>query len=1454
MIFNVRDFGAVGDGATNDTAAIQAAVDAAHAAGGGQVYIPAGTYIVTGHSSASDGAIMLYDNITVYGDGMGASTVKLQDNWNHAVTGIFRTPADVENHDVGMHDLTIDGNRANNTGKVDGWFNGVSPGEPGADTNITLDHVEIMNCGGYGFDPHEETINLVITNCISHGNGIDGFTLDFQINGRVENCVAYENDRHGFNIVTSSHDILLLNNIAHDNGGDGIIVQRGSEDVPVPYNIIIRGGSVYNNHSDGVQVDKADYVTVDNVNVHHNWERGIRFLGSNHSIIQHCHVHNNSMSKNLAYEEIRLENYDDTAGASGRFYLTTHTQIIDNTITDDGAVRGNYSVKEMPGVDYTTISGNTIYGTGHDTPLLSGSHSTFTEPDPASFTPNTDPNAPHILYAPLLGQSNAELMKLTAPDGGSGLGHVESGLMATGQFDQVVTMTNIAVGGSTVDGDRGADNHPERVWWYPDQMKPGQALLEAVDQMQHQIAELRALGPVTINMIWGQGESEANQLGTPKSEAGRQLNEQEYINSTRQVFNYIQDHLGHDADIQFYLMETGIFHNEAAAKYGYPQFTIDKENLGLTYVHDAQEKMALAWADTHLAVNYSDLPMNADVDPNSPDYDPSWETDTWHLSLTSKEIAADRLTNFIALDMGTTHMLDDPGPNYPLADLADLTIHAGPGVTATGNTHNNIVVGTTASDNLSGGDGDDVLVSGGGHDVLNGGNGSDRFYYHPAMVAQIQAAESTTHDDSDTIIGFQTGAGGDKVDVSALLYFTGYTGSNPIGDGRVIITQVGSDTVISFDQDGTGGTHSAVAVAKLVGISTSQFDVANNLVTVFPKGNAVVVSSHASPWAYDDNFSSQIGQAVHGNVLVDNGLGADFSPDGDALSTVARTVTTAYGGTAVVNASGTFDYTPAVGFYGTDKFTYGLIDSEGGKDTGTVIINVALPAGALVGTTGDDILTGGTKADTILGLAGNDTLSGGSNNDVIYGGSGNDVINGNTGNDTLYAMSGNSTLNGNDDNDTLYAGSGVTILNGGNGNDTFYQGTGSATMAGGKGTDMYIFASLTAGATTITDFALASNDKIDVSKLLLGYNSGSGSITNYVRATAQGSDMILSIDADGAVNGTNFVNLVTLRNVTSFDVQALETSGNLITAGTTTSGNHPPVAAQDDFVTRQDLQVHGNLLLDNGHGFDTDSDGDALSLAPLTGQATAHGIVDVNADGTFLYTPTSGYSGADSFVYTLLDGHGGTAHGTVNITIAAALTGTAGDDTIVGGSRDDLIHGLAGNDTLSGGSGNDTIYGDEGNDSLSGNAGNDTLYAVSGNDILHGYDANDTLYAGTGIDQLYGDSGNDLLVAATGQTTMTGGGGGDTFRFTSASAPVDTITDFHSSVGDIIDISGVIPGYDPATQAIADWVHATSQGADTMLSIDADGAANGANFTNLVLVQGTHLDINALIASGNLLV
>ncbi|WP_339499188.1 putative Ig domain-containing protein [Pseudomonas silesiensis] len=370
MIFNVQNFGAKGDGITDDTAAIQSAIDAAAAAGGGQVYMPTGTYIVSGGEEPSDGCLMLKSNVYLYGDGMGETNVKVADGSDTKITGVIRSAYGEETHDFGVSNLTIDGNRDSTTGKVDGWFNGYIPGQEGYDSNVTLDSVEIKDCSGYGFDPHEQTVNMVIKNSVSHGNGLDGFVADFLSDSTFENNVAYDNDRHGFNVVTSTHDFSLTNNVAYNNGGNGIVVQRGSEDIPSPSNITITGGQVYGNGAEGVLIKMSSAVTVSDVDIHDNASAGIRVYGSNHVEIIDNTLNNNSLGNPVP--EIIIQSYDDTLGVSGKYFNGSDNTIQGNIIS--GSDLSTYGVAERneDGTDRNAIIGNTISHTSKGATLVYG--------------------------------------------------------------------------------------------------------------------------------------------------------------------------------------------------------------------------------------------------------------------------------------------------------------------------------------------------------------------------------------------------------------------------------------------------------------------------------------------------------------------------------------------------------------------------------------------------------------------------------------------------------------------------------------------------------------------------------------------------------------------------------------------------------------------------------------------------------------------------------------------------------------------------------------------------------------------------------------------------------------------------------------------------------------------------------------------------------------------------
>lgn len=128
---------------------------------------------------------------------------------------------------------------------------------------------------------------------------------------------------------------------------------------------------------------------------------------------------------------------------------------------------------------------------------------------------------------------------------------------------------------------------------------------------------------------------------------------------------------------------------------------------------------------------------------------------------------------------------------------------------------------------------------------------------------------------------------------------------------------------------------------------------------------------------------------------------------------------------------------------------------------------------------------------------------------------------------------------------------------------------------------------------------------------------------------------------------------------------------------------------------------------------------------------------------------------------------------------AMELTGSLGDDDLVGGRGDDALAGSFGDDLLDGGDGDDALDGGFDDDALSGGAGDDALTGGFGDDLLSGGTGDDLLSGGFGDDVLNGGAGSDLLV---------GGFGADSFVFApTGAAQTDVVGDFGAD--DVLDVS-----------------------------------------------------------------
>ena len=167
------------------------------------------------------------------------------------------------------------------------------------------------------------------------------------------------------------------------------------------------------------------------------------------------------------------------------------------------------------------------------------------------------------------------------------------------------------------------------------------------------------------------------------------------------------------------------------------------------------------------------------------------------------------------------------------------------------------------------------------------------------------------------------------------------------------------------------------------------------------------------------------------------------------------------------------------------------------------------------------------------------------------------------------------------------------------------------------------------------------------------------------------------------VQGVRYTPATNYNGSDAFTYTIIDGNGGTATATvnvTVTPVNDPPVAVTDTPTVAEDSVANViGVLANDTSGPDT---GETLSVTAVTQPANGTAAL---AAGVVTYTPDPGYNGADTFTYTLSDAIGGTATGTVNVTVTAANDDpTANNDTppaILEDASATIINVLA-NDTI----------------------------------------------------------------------------------------------------------------------------------------------------------------------------
>ncbi|MDT0602496.1 Ig-like domain-containing protein [Thalassotalea castellviae] len=439
------------------------------------------------------------------------------------------------------------------------------------------------------------------------------------------------------------------------------------------------------------------------------------------------------------------------------------------------------------------------------------------------------------------------------------------------------------------------------------------------------------------------------------------------------------------------------------------------------------------------------------------------------------------------------------------------------------------------------------------------------------------------------------------------------------------------DTLITEPQHGQlnlslDGTFTYIPESNYVGVDQFQYQITSTTgKTAQATVSINILSQPDAPLANDDNYQLEEDQILF--VDAEQGLLInDSDPDGGSIAVDPVVVNLPSQGVVVLHDDGSFEYTPVANFNGVDSFTYQIMNESQLTSQAQVTLTVSAKNDAPLAL--DDFASTDQGVSVTIDVLANDV----------------DLDGGQLTIESATVDTGTVSIV---DKKLVYQP------------EENYSGVANITYTIAEPDGLTATANVIVAVNTtieINNDPIAVNDSFSLNEdtvfdgqSVLANDSDEDNDVLTVQTTPVNdvSHGALTLFSDGSFVYTPASNF---NGDDSFTYSISDGQGGFDQASVSlviNAINDLPNAVDDTLSVFENSAIEGiNVLLN-----DSDVDNDTLTLATTPVSDVANGTLNLNSNGDISYSPRPTFNGADSFIYEVNDGQGGTAKAGVNINI-----------------------------------------------------------------------------------------------------------------------------------------------------------------------------------------------------------